>query len=201
MAKKTKKKTGRKSKYVEMGISQKLKSIEGWARQGSTQGEIAEMLGVSEATLYRWKGQFWEFREALRVGAREATGEILNSAFRQATGYREMVSECIKQKKIAYVKDEKGRKVMLKDSRGNPVLEDVEKIIEYEKYFPPDAKMTQFMLLNRFPEGYKHKPEAEGEKETIIEHFIPEENQNGENSTAELQADTKADTLPCKSGG
>lgn len=160
MAKKTEKKSGRKSKYVEMGISQKLKSIEGWARQGSTQAEIADMLGVSEATLYRWKGQFWEFCEALRVGAREATGEILNSAFRQSTGYREMVSECIKQKKIAYVKDEKGKEVMLKDARGNPVLEDVEKIVEYEKYFPPDAKMTQFMLLNRLSEDYKVKQEV-----------------------------------------
>ena len=182
------KRSGR-SKYEQLKISQKLKSIEGWARHGSTLKEIAEMLGVSEATLYRWKLEHPEFCEAIRVGAREANGEILNSAFRQSVGFKELVSEVIKCKKIAYEHEgdgalktnEDGSPKMVLDSKGNPVLEDSPLIVEYNKYFPPDPRMTMFMMANRLKDDYQIKilPESGS---IIVQHMIPDGETNAENN-------------------
>lgn len=202
MGKTTPKKRGRVSKYDQMRISQKLASIEGWARQGATDKEIAEMLGISPATLYRWKGQYCDFREALRTGAREANGEILNSAFRQATGFYEIQREIVKLKKVAYTEEECGIREIVRDARGNAVHEEVAEVVEYDKYFPPDARMTMFMLLNRLAEAYKQKPMAEGERDQIIEHYIPGEvAEGGENNADQLQADEKTDAVPPVPGG
>lgn len=197
--KKSAKKRGRGSKYNEFGISQKLKSIEGWARHGSTLAEIAQMLGVSEATLYRWKGSYPEFCEALRVGAREADGEILNSAFRQAVGYREPVTEIQKLKKIAYRPSEnedgtEGPPEIVRDAKGNPVLEDYAEAVTYEKYFEPDPKMTIFMLSNRLKEHYQIKVESDGTDKEIRIRFEemppkPENQENGEGAGETLTAE------------
>jgi transposase len=77
------------------------------------------MLGVSEATLYRWKGSYPEFREALRVGAREANGEVLNSAFQQSVGYYALQREAMKLKKVAARENAEGILEIVKDIKGN----------------------------------------------------------------------------------
>ena len=169
-------KLGRGSKYVQMEIPQKLKMIEGWARHGSTLAEIAEMLKISEATLYRWKGMHEEFRNALRAGQIEANGEILNSAFRQATGYKERVSELIKRRVPVFVVNEETEKEeLLMDNKGHAVMQEVAEVHEYDKYFPPDARMTMFMLANRLKDKYQVKvlsDEATGN--IIVQHCVPE---------------------------
>lgn len=137
-------------KYETLRIAERLESIKGWAMHGSTIAEIARMLGVAESTVYKWKNEHGEFAEAIKKGAQEADGEILNAAFRQAVGYVQHVIEPIKVKKQRW------------DERAMRVLTDEEVVMtEYDKTIPPDANMTRFMLTNRMPEFYRMKQELE----------------------------------------
>lgn len=134
-------------KYAALRIAERLESIRGWAMHGSTMAEIAKMLGVAESTVYKWKNEHGEFAEAIKKGAQEADGEILNAAFRQAVGYVQHVIEPIKVKKQRW------------DERAMRVLTDEEVVMtEYDKTIPPDANMTRFMLTNRLSADYKTKP-------------------------------------------
>lgn len=161
-AKSQKSKGGKPSKYEALRIADRLDSIRGWARHGSTMSEIAEMLGVAESTFYAWKGKYPEFAEAIRVPAQEANGEILNSAFRQAVGYRETVQEVIKVKRE-----------FVDPTTGRILRQEVPEVVEYEKYFEPVPLMTRFMMINRLAKDYKAAPVADEEKNTVLLHHVP----------------------------
>lgn len=157
-------KAGRKPKYEELRIAERLDSIRGWARHGSTRKEIAEMLGVAESTLFSWMGQYPEFAEAIRTGAHEANGEILNAAFKQAVGYRERVAEIVKVKHQRY--DPVAKRVL---------TDEEEKIVEYDKYFEPNPMITRFMLINRLPAAYKAQPADDDKSTVVVVHNVPRE--------------------------
>lgn len=155
-------KAGRKPKYEELRIAERLDSIRGWSRHGSTRKEIAEMLGVAESTLFSWMGQYPEFAEAIRAGAHEANGEILNAAFKQAVGYRERVAEIVKVKHQRY--DPVAKRVL---------TDEEEKIVEYDKYFEPNPMITRFMLINRLPSDYKAQPADDDKTTVVVVHNVP----------------------------
>lgn len=158
-----KEKTGRVSKYVSLSISEQLESIQGWAKHGSTMPEIAKMLGVAESTIYEWKNAHPEFSKALRAGASVANGDILHAAFDQATGAYIIVKEIQKVKKQRW--DNEAKRVL---------TDEVLETIEYPKYFPPDPRMTIFMLTNRLKDDYQAKVAAESAGGSIIvQHNIP----------------------------
>lgn len=154
-------KAGRKPKYEELRISERLDSVRGWARHGSTRKEIAEMLGVAESTLFSWMGQYPEFAEAIRTGAREADGEILNAAFRQAVGYKVQVTEVVKVKRQR-----------IDPQTGRILTEEQAEKVEYEKYFEPNPMITRFMLINRLSSDYKAQPTDDGGN-TVVLHCVP----------------------------
>ena len=149
------KKAGRKSKYDELKVAEKLDSVKGWAKHGGAKA-VAKMLGVSNATVSGWKGKYPEFSAALAVAEKEANGQLLATAFDLATGYEREVNEVIKIRKTGY------------DDRGNKVTVEEEKVVTYSKYFPPSPQMTQFMLQNRFRDEYQKSPEPESADETNI---------------------------------
>lgn len=157
------------NKYEALGIAKRLESIEGWAKEGLTDKELAEKLGVSRQTIFAWKGKYPEFSKALETGATEANGEILNSAFRQACGYTITVKEVIKTKTER-----------IDPTTGRLIREEIPQVVEYEKYFEPNPQMTRFMLMNRLPEKYKDKPVAAEDKTIVVTHFIPDGDMNAE---------------------
>lgn len=59
-----------------------LTLLEGWARDGLTEKEIAEVLGISHRTLTRWKQSHPELAGALRQG-KEAVDYKVESALLQ----------------------------------------------------------------------------------------------------------------------
>ena len=61
--------------------------IEGWARDGVSEEEIAERCGISRDTLLRWRVKHPCFDNAIRFG-REATDYLVEQALlKRATGY------------------------------------------------------------------------------------------------------------------
>jgi hypothetical protein len=123
--------------WDELDIESRLDSIRGWALQGSTDEEMFNALGVSKDTYYKWKKEKPEFREAIKKGKYESNGEILNSAFKQASGYYQSVTEPMK------VRDVMG-------------AEEIQ-LITYDKFIPANNTMAIFMLKNRMPAQYKDK--------------------------------------------
>lgn len=149
---------GRTPKWIALNMKDKLDSIRGWSMHGSTDEEIAKMLGVSKTTIYEWKKQFPEFAEAIKKGKDVSNGEILNSAFKQATGF--YVTEQIP------VKVRTNEEVPTADGKGTKYLpaEKIE-IVDVVKFVPANSTMAIFMLKNRLPTDYKDKQE--------IEHYGP----------------------------
>ena len=157
------------NKYETLKIAERLESISGWAKEGLTDEELAEKLGIARQTIYVWKGKYPEFAEAIKTGATEANGEILNSAFRQACGYTTKVKEIVKTK-VERIDPQTGRLIR----------EEKVEVVEVDKYFEPNPQMTKFMLMNRLPEKYKDKPVAAEDKTIVVTHFIPDGDMNAE---------------------
>lgn len=54
---------------------------------GATDFEVAEELGVTNRTLYRWKAKYPEFCQALKVGKELADDRVEASLYHRAIGY------------------------------------------------------------------------------------------------------------------
>lgn len=70
------------SKWDE--VKDKLILVEGWARSGLTDEQIANNLGINVATLYRYKKEHNEFCEALKKGKEVVDFEVENALLKSA---------------------------------------------------------------------------------------------------------------------
>ncbi len=61
--------------------------IEGWARDGLTEEQIAHNMGVSYSTLKEWKKKFSAVSAALKSGKEVVDRQVENALFKTATGY------------------------------------------------------------------------------------------------------------------
>lgn len=61
--------------------------IEGWARDGLTDKQIAENIGVSERTFTEWKKRYSSISSVLKKGKEVVDRQVENALFKTATGY------------------------------------------------------------------------------------------------------------------
>lgn len=76
-----------KGRAEEWQEEEKLLLLEGRARDGLTDDQIAENMGISVRTLYRWKGKNCQICQALKKGKEAADRQVENALFKRATGY------------------------------------------------------------------------------------------------------------------
>jgi len=110
---------------------EKLILIEGWARDGLTQEQIAENIGVLPQTLSSWKVKSAVIKEAIKQGREVVNRRLENALIKRALGFE-----------FKEVTDQTGDKGYHK---------------EVTKYVPPDTGALIFALVNRFPDHYKQK--------------------------------------------
>ena len=55
---------------------------------GAKDKEIADILGICEATLNNWKEEYPECLESIKRGKTEADANVANSLYKRATGYK-----------------------------------------------------------------------------------------------------------------
>lgn len=79
-----KKKVGRKSKYEDFISRKGLVLVEGWARDGLTDLQIAHNIGIRQSTFYDWKNKHSEFSEALKRSKEVADYEVESALFKKA---------------------------------------------------------------------------------------------------------------------
>jgi hypothetical protein len=99
---------------------------------GATDFEVAEDLGVCVRTLYRWKAQFPEFSQALKVGKELSDDRVESSLYHRAVGYSHAA-------------------VKIMQYEGVPV------IVPYTEHVPPDVGAATLWLINRRGEEWRAK--------------------------------------------
>jgi hypothetical protein len=65
-------------------VKDKLILVEGWARDGLTNEQIADNLGINQDTLYTYKKKYPEFSEALKKGKEVVDFEVENALLKNA---------------------------------------------------------------------------------------------------------------------
>lgn len=124
--------------------------IEGWAREGLFDKDIAKKMNVSEATLNNYKKKYPEVKQALRKGKEIVDIEVENALFKKALGYNVPVQKAFKLKDIVY--GENGKKIS-----------ETERIeyAEEEIHVPADTTAQIFWLKNRKKAQWRDKVEYE----------------------------------------
>lgn len=77
----------RQSIYKRDGWDGKLDLVKGWARQGLTDEQIANNMGIGKTTLYDYKNKYPKFANALKKGKEVVDFEVENALLKRALGY------------------------------------------------------------------------------------------------------------------
>lgn len=75
------------AKYTEWLTKEGLIKIEGWARDGLADKQIAENIGVSERTFTEWKKKFPSVSSVLKKGKEVVDRQVENALLKRALGY------------------------------------------------------------------------------------------------------------------
>ena len=67
------------AKYEYWLTPEGLLLLEGWARDGLTDEQISENMGIVPSTLYRWKNEYEEISEALKKGKEVVDYQVENA--------------------------------------------------------------------------------------------------------------------------
>lgn len=76
-----------KGKYEYWLTPEGLLRLEGYARDGMTDEQIAVKVGINPATLYDWKKRFPEISKALKKGKEVVDTQVENALLKRALGY------------------------------------------------------------------------------------------------------------------
>lgn len=135
-----------KSKVEYWLTDEGLTLLEGWAKDGLTDEQIAKNIGINRATLYDWKKKKPSIANILKKGKEIVDFEVENALFKKAIGYNTKVLKHMKVKNVKY--DDKGYKISEK-----------EEIVEIydEIHIPADTTAQIFWLKNRKPGNWREK--------------------------------------------
>lgn len=118
--------------------------LEGWARNGLTNEQIASNIGINTKTLYEWKNKYSNISNALKKGKQVVDIQVENALLKRALGYTIRIME---QK-------------LDKDGCIHDLVKDV--------HIPGDTTAQIFWLKNRKPNDWKDKVVDSENEEAII---------------------------------
>ena len=73
-----------KPKYEKWLMDENITLIQGWARDGLTDEQIAHNMEINTATLYVWKKNYPKINEALKKGKEIVDYQVENSLLKEA---------------------------------------------------------------------------------------------------------------------
>ena len=126
-----------KGKYEYWLTPEGLLKLEGWARDGLTDEQIAENMGITRSTLNEWKKKYPDISDTLKRGKDVVDTQVENALLKRALGYsyKETTSELM----------EDGMRVT--------------KVVEKEVV--PDTTAQIFWLKNRRPDKWRDKQDVQ----------------------------------------
>ena len=120
-----------KSKYEKWLLPEKLILLEGWARDGLTDEQIAQNMGICRDTLIEWKKKYSDISDTIKKGKEVVDFEVENALLKRALGYN-------------------ATEIKTKTING----EIAEQTITV-KNIPPDTGAAVFWLKNRRPDKWR----------------------------------------------
>ena len=126
-----------KGKYEYWLTPEGLLKLEGWARDGLTDEQIAQNIRISRETLYAWKKKYPDISDALKRGKEIVDRQVENALLKRALGYE---YEEVKKKFECGVMTER---------------------TVTKKEVIPDTTAQIFWLKNRKPDKWRDKPDYE----------------------------------------
>lgn len=143
----------RQTLYEKLDIKDKLGLVEGWKRDGLTDVQIAENLGVSKNSIIKWKKEKKDFSDAIKKGKEVSDYELENALHKRATGY--------------YYKEE------TVTNKGD--------VVQIEKYEHANPTSLIFALKNRLPAKYRDKIEQEVTQRNVDLNIGTYDDDDGDN--------------------
>ena len=138
---------GCKGKYAEWLTPDGLLRVEGWARDGLTEEQIAHNMGIGIRTLTDWKSRFPAILASLKNGKAPVDVQVENALLKSALGfeYEETITE-------------------IEELPGGKQKKQIRKV---KKYAPPNSTAQIFWLKNRRPDRWRDKQEFTGTVEPV----------------------------------
>ena len=136
-----------KGKYEEWLQPEGLLKIEGWARDGLTDEQIAYNMGISVATLYNWKTKYLDILESLKRGKEVTDRQVENALLKRALGY-------------SYVETTKESLPIIDPITGEVTGYKLQITKTVTKEVAPDTTAQIFWLKNRKPTEWRDKREV-----------------------------------------
>lgn len=130
-----------KSKWED--VKDKLDLVEGWARDGLIDPQIAHNLGISLSTLKDYKKRYPTFLAALKKGKEVIDYEVENALLKRALGY-------------SYIEETQER--IWDREKDDYVFVTTKKV---KKEVQPDTTAQIFWLKNRKPKQWRDKVELD----------------------------------------
>jgi len=130
-----------KGKYHDWITEEGLLKIEGWARDGLTDEQIAHNIGIARTTLYDWKNKYPNITDALKRGKEVIDRQVENALLKRALGYE------YEEEKIIREKNANGKDVMKREI--------------FKRKAQPDTTAQIFWLKNRKPKEWRDKQDIE----------------------------------------
>lgn len=137
-----------KGKYEQWLTEEGLIKLEGWAKDGLIDEDIAKNMGINVRTLYTWQEKYDQIKQALKVGKEVADRVVENALYKSAQGYKVTLKKAFKVHKIEY------------DTKTGRRKREYDEIVqaEEEEYVPAQVTAQIFWLKNRKPEKWRDKP-------------------------------------------
>ena len=132
-----------KSKADEWLEQDKLTLLEGWARDGLTDEQIANNIGISRSTLFEWRKNNQDISNALKKGKEVVDIEVENALLKKALGY----TITLHKQKV---------------TKDGDVVD-----IEEEVHIAPDTTAQIFWLKNRKKVQWRDKVEYEANTDEL----------------------------------
>lgn len=131
---------GRKGKYADWISPDGLLTVQGFARDGLTDAQIALKMGISTSTFCDWQNKFPEFSEAVKKGKAPVDVQVENALLKRALGYdyEEVITE------VEEIGEGRQKKHIRKVTR----------------HVPPEVAAQIFWLKNRRPGRWRDKVET-----------------------------------------
>lgn len=172
---KTKKPKG-PGKYQQWITEEGLIKIEGWARDGLTDEQIAHNIGIQRTTLYDWKKKHPDISDALKKGKEVIDRQVENALLKRALGfeYTERTAKIVDRDPNVVEAERRAYENIYKLDNPEAKLQEIkdaaikavptrERIIflEVDKQVSPDTTAGIFWLKNRKPKEWRDRKETE----------------------------------------
>ena len=134
----------------EQKVVPKFALIRSWKRDGLTDEEICENLGIKKSAFYVYKNKYPDFKELLRFDRELTDAEVENQALDNAKGF-------FYEEEVVVMETEK-----FYDDEGKKIKEvTTPKVVPIKKRRLPDQHAVQWWLKNRMPGKWKDKQEID----------------------------------------